>query len=258
MNINLLNTIITTVAAIFTIIQITKEFIKPKTSILVQQKFVNGDDIYIDASTTINKPPYHNNNDDGFETAALRVGLAFLIISIILSFYSLTYEFISMIGLLILSITIYKDTKIPFENHKAKIQWAFKNITYIAIIFSLLFIPKSVEAVIVQIQPMQFDSLQTLLNSITYNIKFVWNLLYNDTLTANNVIGRVLVNLGIIYYFTVLLITKRKVHNERSLKDMSTFILVMILIIIVSNIDSFWNLIEPLRDNIETWFNSTN
>lgn len=261
MEINLLSTIITTIAAIFTIIQITKEFIKPKASTLIQQKVVNGDNISIDApttiNTTINNPPYYRNNDYGFENVAIKVGVAFLIISIILSFYSLTYEFISTIGLLILSINIYKDTTIPFKNDRAKFQWAFQNIIYIAIIFSLLFIPKSVEDVIVQMQPLHINSFQSLLDSITYNIKFIWNLIYTDMLTAYNVIGRVLINLAIICYFVVLLVTKRKTHKEYSLKDMLTFILGIIVIIIMANIDSFWDLIEPLRDNIETWFNST-
>ncbi|WP_371069126.1 hypothetical protein [Sediminibacillus sp. JSM 1682029] len=263
MEINLLSTIITTIAAIFTIIQITKEFIKPKSTTQIQQKNVSGDNIYFDnstsisTSTTINYPSLQNYSDNGFENAFLSGAVGLLITCILLIFYSLTYEFISSIGLLILSITIYRDTKIPFENKKAKVQWALQKITYITFVIILFFIPKSVEDVIVQVQTLQIDSFKSLLDSFLYNIKFIWNLFYDSMLSALNVISRVLVTLFLIYYFIVSLVTNRNKHKVYSLKESITFILIMLLIIIGSNIEYFWNLIEPLRNTIEIWFDST-
>ncbi|MEK4174721.1 hypothetical protein NST97_01710 [Aeribacillus sp. FSL K6-1305] len=260
MEISLVSTIITTIAAIFTIFQITKDFIKPKSSALIQQENVSGDNIYIDnsttisTSTTINNPP-QNYRNYGFENVAFSVGVGLLVSSILLSIYSLIYKFISLICLLILSINVYKDTTVPFENRKAKFQWAVHKITYIIIIFILSFIPKSVIEVIDQVPALHFESFKSLLDSLIYNIKFIWNLYYDSMLTTFSVMCRVLVTLGLIFYFIVSMVTKRKIHEVYSLKDSITFILIILIIIIGSNIEYFWHLAEPLRHNIEIWFN---
>ncbi|WP_078578474.1 hypothetical protein [Salipaludibacillus agaradhaerens] len=261
MEISLLSTIITTIAAIFTIIQITKELIKPRSSALLIQENASGDNIYIDnstsisTSTTINNPPIENYRNYGFESNVLRVGLGLLVTSILLSIYSLTYEFISLICFLFLSINIYKDTIVPFENKRIKFQWVLQKITYIIMVFILFFIPKSVVEVIDQVPALHFESFESLLNSLIFNIKFTWKL-YNDSmLIVLSVICRVLVSLGLIYYFVVSMVSKRKIHEAYNLKSSITFIIMILLIIIGSNVEYFWNLAEPLRHNIEMWFN---
>ncbi|MFP3722264.1 hypothetical protein SFC57_01705 [Niallia circulans] len=263
MEINLFSTIITTIASIFTIFQITKEFIKPKSSALIQQENVSGDNYYIDTSTTINNSTtindssLHSYSNYGFENSVLIAALGLLATCILLSIYSLTYEYTSMIGLLILSITIYKDSKIPFENNMAKLQWAIQKITYITIIFILFFLPQSIEDIIIQVQALNVVSFKGLVDSIIYNINFLWDLYHNSMLNTLNVICRTIITLGLINYLIVSLITKRKIHKVHTLKESITFILSILIIIIGSNIEYFWNLLEPLRNAIETWFNST-
>ncbi|MED4124136.1 hypothetical protein P4641_09115 [Halalkalibacterium halodurans] len=262
MEINLLSTIITTIAAIFTIIQIAKEFIKPKSSALLIQENASGDNIYIDnstsisTSTTINNPPFKNYKDYGFESNVLRVGLGLLVTSILLSIYSLMYEFISLICFIFLSINIYKDTTVPFENKQVKFQWVLQQITYVIIIFILSFIPKSVVEVIDQVPAFHFESFESLLDSLIFNVKFIWNLYYDSMLIAISVICRVLVSLGLIYYFVVSMVSKRKIHEAYNLNSSISFIIMILLIIIGSNVEYFWNLAEPLRHSIEMWFNT--
>lgn len=261
MDITLLSIIITTIGLIFTIIQITIEFIRPKHSVSIQQKNISGDRYYvditntIDAPTTITNPSVQNYSNRGFENTAVSLGIGLLITIILLIFYSLTYKFISAIGLLILSITIYKEIRIPFENNKAKIQWGLQKIIYITIFFILFFIPKSIEDIIIQVQPLNINSFESLLDSIIYNIKFLWDVQHDSMITALNMMCRILVTFGLILYFIVSLVNKREKHNIFSIKESMTFILMVLIIIVGSNIEFFWDLAEPLRLGIENWFN---
>lgn len=258
MEINLFATLITIIAGLLTIFQIGKELIKPSQAAKIKQSNKYGDNNYTDNTTTINKTTnttINTSNSNNNEEYWLLVGLSVLTLLIILSLYQLVYNLIPVVCLILLSITIYRETKFPFEKYQTKIQWFAKNLFFIIMIFILFFTPNSITNTSNQIQTFRFDSFNNVLDSLMFNLNFIKNLFNESHLLAFALIGRILVTFGLLYYLVISSITKKTGHTTNNAKDLIAIILIAIFSIIGSNIEFFWDLSEPFRHNIENWFN---
>jgi len=264
---NSLGTIIAIIAGLLTIYQIIKEFFNPNSNAKIQQHNVNGNNFYTDNSTHINTTTktthinnpttYNSNNDDVVGNAILVWGIGLVILTIMLTFYSITYNLIPLICLILLTISIYRGTKLPFENINAKIQWASKNIIFLIVIIILLFIPESILNIINQIQVFRFESFKTVLDSLTFNIKLLISSYKESMLLFFNLVGRMIVSFGLLYYLFISIKTKTSTHKSHTKKDLFPFLIVTFFMLIGSNIEFVWNFAEPLRSSIENWFNPT-
>lgn len=164
MSINLLNIIVGIIAGVSTIIQIIKGFFKQETQAKIQQNNKSGNNTFTDNTvtikntnntTTINYPLSHSSsNNDVWIT--LIIGS--LILGIMLMIYSITHKIVPILCSSLLVISIFKDTKVSFENVKAKVQWAIKNIIVFIIIIILLFTPRSITDTIEQLPALNHDS----------------------------------------------------------------------------------------------------
>ncbi|WP_313803729.1 hypothetical protein [Cytobacillus sp.] len=258
MEISLFATIIAIIAGLLTIVQIIKEFSNPNSNAKIQQNNSHGNNYYLDNSThiknttktTINNSNSSNSND----TIAFEVIIGFIIFAIMLILYSIIYKLIPIICLLLLSISIYRDTKVPFENSNVKIQWALKKIYFLIVIIILLFIPKSVLNTLEQIPGFGYESFAKVLESVTLNIKFIINLYNESTLLGFTLVGRILITFGLLLHLFISTIARIRIHKSQKPIDLVIFSICAILMILGLNIEYFWNLAEPFRHNVEIWF----
>ncbi|WP_427108635.1 hypothetical protein [Lysinibacillus xylanilyticus] len=257
---NTIGIIMGIIGVIATIIQTVKSFIKTEHTSKVQQTNQNGDNIYIDAPTKVdNSQTTTVNINTKQSNADVSSGLAFfagiIALAIMLSAYQATYIFIPAICLLLLAINVYRDTKVSFENSLAKKQWAIKNIIFLMLILLLMFVPKTILNIINQIPEFHYESLPSTLESIGYNIKFIYEYNKESSLLAFNLFGRILVSFLLIIYLLQSSILKRSSNKKYKRNDTLIFSVVILLMIFGLNVEFFWNFAEPYRNSISTWLN---
>ena len=258
MTINIISIMVTIIAGILTII----EFFKPNSNAKVQLHNKNGINHYTDNSThintTTNKTTNHNYSNTKDSNHDVENGLAILIglvsLAFMLAFYSLTHKLIPLVCIILLTINIYRGTKVSFESKNAKIQWALKNTFLLIVITILIFTPKSILNIIPQIPVFQYESFYNVLSSITSNIKFIFGL-YNDSiLLAFNLIARILITVGILISLLISTLTKTSTHKALKTKDLIYLFIFGLLMFVGTNVEYYWDLAEPLRSRIENWF----
>ncbi|UPW82661.1 hypothetical protein [Lysinibacillus sp. Ag94] len=257
---NLFGTIIAIVSGLLSSIQIITKFIKPDPNVKIHQHNENGNNINIDNSTHINasrriivNPDYNNSNNDLVIPAIFLIAL--VVLATMLAFYPMTYMLIPSFCILLLTINIYRDTKVSFESVTAKIQWALKNVIFLIVIFILLFTPKSILNIIDQIPEFHYESFQSVLDSLINNIKFINYYFGISNLLTLNLVGRMLVTFLLFIHLFQSSIAKRSIIKTYKTNDLLIFAFVTLLMLFGSNIEFFWNLVEPYRINIANWFN---
>ncbi len=258
MTIDIIGTVIAIIAGLLTII----EFFKPNSNAKVQQHNKNGINYYADNSThvnnTTNKTTHINNSNTNNSNAEVEITIAFLIglltLAIMLTFYSITYKLMPLICIILLTINIYRGTKVSFENKKAKIQWGLKNLFLLIVVTILLITPKSILNIIAQIPAFQYDNFYDVLDSLIFNIKFIFGLYQESLLLAFNLVGRIIVTIGLLINLLISTFTKTSSHKTHSNKDLISFLILALLMLFGTNIEFIWNYIEPIRHSIENWF----
>ncbi|MDF2068005.1 hypothetical protein [Bacillus sp. Cr_A10] len=262
MDINTIAAIVGIIAGIFTIFQVIKEFIKPNLDTKVEQNNSKGNNIYIDKSTKINKTMtetnitkyYPKSNDSGDEGIVITLILSIIISVISLAFYSQTYKLIPMISLLLLAFDIYRDKKIPFQNTKTKVQWAFQKLLVFIVIIILFFTPKSILNIINQIPEFRADTFNDFFDWLTYSFNIIKDLIQGSSIMLISLFLRIGVSFGLIFLLFEWIRSKKNTHKTQNNKELVGFFVYILLLICILNFEFIWNLIEPLRTSFENWF----
>ncbi|MFC0525800.1 hypothetical protein ACFFGV_19665 [Pontibacillus salicampi] len=270
MNLDFLSAFISIVASILTILLAIKQFFSKDKTPRIKQDNKFGINTYTDASTTVNNSfkknityneTVNNNgvkntqNDDQLEKAIALFTLGTIILGIILSVFSQTYKIVPAVCLLLLVIVLYKDSKLPFKNKAAKIQWGIERILTFALIITLHFIPQPIMNIINQIPPMKVSSFSVLLDWLGHNIKIIFDLRHSPVILLNFV-GIIV---AIFIVVTLLIDEIRKHKNTHEYNGKSKIISFIILIgfgLSFSNLDYVWYTIEPVRESVNSWFSS--
>lgn len=262
MNINTFAAIVGIIAGICTVFQVVKEFIKPNLDTKIVQNNTTGKNIYIDKSTKINKTSsetnitkyYSKRQDSSDEGVGITLILSIIISVISLAFYSQTYKLIPMICLLFLTFGIYRDTKIPFQNTKSKVQWAFQKLLVFIVIIILFFTPKSILNIINQIPEFNVDNFNDFLDWLTYSFNIIKDLILGSRIKLISLFLRIGVSFGLLIFLFEWIRSKKNTHMTQKSKELVGFFIYILILISILNFEYVWNLIEPLRNNIENWF----
>ncbi|MFJ7842053.1 hypothetical protein ACIQXG_21735 [Lysinibacillus sphaericus] len=259
MDINSFSIIVTIVVGLLTIIQIISAWFKSSSGTKVQQSNIYGNNTYNDNSikikttTTINNP--RNNSDNDIAEVFLIAFIGLIILAIMMAFYQMTYLLIPTICLILLTVNIFRETKMQFDKPKAKVQWTIKNIIFFIVIICMQFIPQSILNIVKELPEFHYESFQSLLDSLLYNIKFVNGYLKEAPLIAFNLIGRMLVTFLLFIYLFKSSIAKKNINKNYNKNNLLTFSAITLLMILGLNLEFFWNLVEPYRNIVANWFN---
>lgn len=258
---NTIGIIMGIIGAAATIFQTVKPFIKKESTSKVQQNNINGNNTYIDKSMTINesKTVISVNPTPSKTSDVLPPILTFFVgtvlVGVILAAYQLTYMFIPALCITLLSINVYRDSKLSFENNTAKTHWAFKNIIILVAIVFLMLIPTEILKTINQIPTFHFKNINVFLDSIFNNVSFLTQN-YNQNLTLTlSLIFRMIITFGLFIFLFQSIFIKKDKNKPYDRRNILQFFIITTLMIIGLNFELFLDLTAPYRSNITSWLN---
>lgn len=266
MSINLISSIVAIIAGLVTIINFIVGIKNSKSaSPTNQQSNYKGDNYNLHSTqniNTVNKTTnyttFKNENLKGSSSddhIVVYILFSIIISVVLLSVYSLTYKVLPTLCLILFSIKIFKDLKVPFENNKAKLQWYYIQILSFILLLILFTLPKSISNILDETPVIKYETSSALFTSFFETAEFIIDLYVNSLLSFFNISGRIFITIMVLIMLTKLIFTKTYIHEVKTIRKLIELTFVFILFVVISDIDSFWGVIEPLRNAIDNWLN---
>lgn len=266
MSINLISSIVAILAGLVTIINFIVGVKKTKSvSPYNQQSNYKGDNYNLHSTKNINTVNKTNNyatfkNENLKDSSSDDHIIIYILLTIIgsivlLSVYSLTYKALPALCLILFAIKVFKDLKVPFENNKAKSQWYFIQILSFFLLLSLLPLPESISYILDTIPAIEYETSSALFTYFLEIAKFIKDLYESSLISFFNIFGRIAIIIMVVIMLTKSIFKKTYIQEVKTIREFAKIIIVLILFALISNIEFFWGVIEPLRNIIDNWLN---